>query len=180
MNENEMSRREEQLENNKYILQKYMDKCVAENNFTEAESAKLKIQEINQALQKQRLKNMNQQHVKEKMEIEESYLVEAAKLESAQKQELKEHQEESQQKERALLESQKQSYEDKERHLQATCMKIFKYSAELLNQKKIKEQLVKQKSFIEADKVHNETVAREQRERDDFERARQEKIQKEL
>lgn len=38
----------------------------------EAESTKLKIKEFNQSLQQQKLENINQQHVKEKMEIEES------------------------------------------------------------------------------------------------------------
>ena len=59
-------------------------------------------------------------------------------------------------------------------------MKVFKCSAELLNQKKIKDQLVKQKNFIEADKVHHECVNREAQERDNFDRMRQEKIAKEL
>ena len=59
-------------------------------------------------------------------------------------------------------------------------MKVFKCSAELLNQKKIKDQLVKQKNFIEADKVHTECVNREAAERDNFERMRQDKISKEL
>lgn len=64
--------------------------------------------------------------------------------------------------------------------LKATNLKVFKFSAELLSQRKIKDQLVKQKKFSEADKVHAETLSREANERLKFEEDRQIEIDNKL
>ncbi|KRX04140.1 hypothetical protein PPERSA_08355 [Pseudocohnilembus persalinus] len=162
------------------VLQEHQITCEAQGKYLEAESAMKRIEELKVELERQQNQEIKQRHVAEKMRIEKAHLEEFNEFNEFWDKKMQEFDEEAIKIKDDLIERQEDEYYKIEQELQKTISLRPKESSEILNLRKIEQNLAKQKSYQEAHQVQQKIKQLEKKEEANWILQRQQKIQKQL
>eukprot|EP00347_Sterkiella_histriomuscorum_P006204 403353664 len=158
------------------VLEEHRRTSEQEGNFVEADMAKNRIEELKVQEAQRQIEQLMLKHQQDRLQIEESHAQEYQAFQQEWDQRLQSKEQEFQQQIQQLDERHQQELEKNRIDLQQRIPTNFKPSSELLNLKKIQDQLARQKEYAEAHKVQAKIIDLEKEEQLKYEQVREKKI----
>ncbi len=151
------------------MLTEFMESAAEENQFLEAESARQKIDSLKETLNSQKASELKGKHNNEQEDIEKAHEEEINQFETFWNEKMGEFSEESRQMVEEMNERQREEMSLYRQELEGGLPAKAKDSNRLLDMKSQREQLSRQKAYIDAHLVHQEIEKMEQMEQEAFE-----------
>ena len=158
------------------VLEEHRRNCEREGNFMEAEMAKNRIEELKMQEAQRQLEQLMLKQQQDRLQIEESHTNEYQLFQQEWDQRLSQKEQEHMQLIQQLDERHQKELEDNRNELDQRVPVNFKHSSELLNLKKIQDQLVRQQEYAEAHKVQAKIIELEKEEQIKYGQVREKKI----
>ncbi|CDW87163.1 UNKNOWN [Stylonychia lemnae] len=166
----------QKIEDYLQVLEEHRRNCEKEGNFVEAEMAKSRIEEMKVQEAQRQLEQLVLKHQQEKAELEDQHQREYDQFNQEWDQRMSQKDQEHQLMLQQLDEQHQRDLEKNRIDLDQKIPAIFKPSSELLNLKKIQDQLAKQKEYGEAHKVQQKIIELSKEEEEKYSQVRQKKI----
>eukprot|EP01017_Pseudomicrothorax_dubius_P038211 TRINITY_DN5696_c0_g1_i3.p1 TRINITY_DN5696_c0_g1~~TRINITY_DN5696_c0_g1_i3.p1 ORF type:complete len:257 (-),score=97.21 TRINITY_DN5696_c0_g1_i3:129-899(-) len=157
-----------------------MKQCELSGKYVEAQTALMKIEELKNEASKRRKEQMRARHLNEKLEIEEAHLAEFNQFNDFWDKKMQEFNEEAAKAEHEMTSRHQEELAKFEEELNNSLATKPKDSAELLNLRKIEENMARQKDYIEAHKVQQKCLMLEQEELEKWSLVREGKIRNQI
>jgi len=135
------------------ILYEHQINCEKQGKYVEAELAKNRISELKKKEKQRQDESLRQKQMNEKLEIEQAHLVEFNEFNREWDEKMNDFHSHAQILEKGMLEKHEQEIMEFRDNIDHNLPERPKLSAELLNQRKIQENLARQKDYQEAHKV---------------------------
>jgi hypothetical protein len=148
------------------ILENHRKLCEKNANYVEAEMAKNRVAELKRQYEAYRKEDVRSKHAGEKQQIEEAHLAEFNQFNDFWDKKMMEFNEQAQQIEEQMLNKHHQELTKFLEELDTNLPVKPKDSVELLNLRKIQENLARQKEYIEAHKIQQKCTSLEREEND--------------
>lgn len=163
----------EQQENGKVedylaVLEEHLRNCEREGNFAEAEMTKNRIEELKFQEAQRQLEQLTLKQQQERLQIEDAHAKEFEQFQAEWDQRLQQKEQEFTMTIQGLEERHNKELEENRAVLEQKVPMVFKASSEMLNLKKIQDQLVRQKEYGEAHKVQAKIFELEKEEQEKY------------
>eukprot|EP01017_Pseudomicrothorax_dubius_P018650 TRINITY_DN2059_c0_g1_i1.p1 TRINITY_DN2059_c0_g1~~TRINITY_DN2059_c0_g1_i1.p1 ORF type:complete len:293 (-),score=108.02 TRINITY_DN2059_c0_g1_i1:139-1017(-) len=145
-------------------LTEHMRECERSGKYIEAQTALTKIEELKTEASNRRREEMRARHLNEKLEIEEAHLSEFNQFNEFWDKKMQQFSEEAAQAEQEMTARHQEELAKFEEELNNSLPPQPKGSSELLNLRKIEENLARQKDYVEAHKVQQKCLEMEREE----------------
>eukprot|EP00347_Sterkiella_histriomuscorum_P016858 403351580 len=158
------------------VLEEHRRNSEREGNFVEAQNAKQRIEELKIQEGQRQLEQMMLNHQQSKQQMEDAQMNEFQNFNQSWDQSIAQKEQEYQQLAQQLEQEHTQDLEKNRIDLEQKIPQIFKASSELLNLKRIQDQLARQKEYAEAHKVQLQIQSLEREEQEKYVQVRNRKI----
>jgi len=158
------------------ILEQHRIECEQNGLYVEAEVALKRLQELRKHEESRRREAIKSRHIAEKLDVEETYLIEIEELNNRWNQRIAEYEEQVAQSEADLIAKHEQDRKDWQYSMQDKFLLRPKYSKELLNLRKIEVTLAKAREYQDAAKVKMQADVMQKWELEDLKRDWQQKL----
>ncbi|CDW84238.1 UNKNOWN [Stylonychia lemnae] len=158
------------------MLEDHRKNCERDGNFVEANIAKQRIEDLKIQEGQRQLENLMLKQQQDRLQMEEEHAKEYENFQSEWDQRMQQKEQEHNIALQQLEENQQKELEMNRANLEQKISQVFKASSELLNLRKIQDQLARQKEYAEAHKVQAKILELERIEQDKYNGARNKKI----
>mmetsp|Transcript_25347 Transcript_25347/g.22386 ORF Transcript_25347/g.22386 Transcript_25347/m.22386 type:complete len:292 (+) Transcript_25347:23-898(+) len=157
-------------------LEDHQKLCEKEGRYVEADMAKTKIEQMKLQLESIRKSALKERHIQEKLELEEAHVAEFNQFNEFWDKKMQEFNDQAQVIEEQMIQRHQEEMKKFLEELEMTISTRPRDSAELLNMRRIQENLAKQKEYIEAHKVQQKCYQLEKQEADKWQNNRESKM----
>lgn len=148
--------------------------------YIEAQTSLMKVEAFQKEANKRVREELKGRHAQEKKEIEEAHLAEFNQFEEFWEHKVKEFEEEASKAQDEMVSRHQEEIVKFEEELQKSLPQRPKDSSEVLNLKKIEDNLARQQEYLEAHKVQQKCQDMEREEQDKWDQVRDQKIRNQL
>ncbi|EGR29465.1 oxygen-independent coproporphyrinogen iii family protein, putative [Ichthyophthirius multifiliis] len=158
------------------ILLEHQINCQKQGKYVEAELAKRRLQELKVEFEKRSKDEMKQRHYNEKSEIEKAHLNEYNEFNEFWDKKMQEFNEEAERVEKETLQRHQEELEKFQEEIEQSISQKPKDTPELLNLRKMEEQLARQQEYMEAHQIQQRIFILEKEEFEKWNYQRQIKV----